>query len=153
MNSDLLNNEFKTFGNSAKRLTILPIDFSDSDMEQEYKERREWINTLDNNKTKSFTRILVLPKDMNEYSYEIINNFKENEMFGEKIYTISLKEYKNIIGNLDNIDFWIFDDAKVISIESLGDTYTTKIVDNSKDYIDLFNKLLKSSKRFDVIER
>lgn len=153
MNNDLLDNEFEMFGNSAKRLTILPLDFSDSDMEQEYKERRKWIDTLDSNKTKSFIRVLVLPKDINEYSYEIINNFKENEMFGEKIYTISLKEYKNIIGNLDNIDFWIFDDAKVISIESLGDTYTTKIVDNSKDYIDLFNKLLKSSKRFDVIER
>lgn len=153
MNSDLLNNEFKTFGNSAKRLTILPIDFSDSDMEQEYKERREWINTLDNNKTKSFTRILVLPKDMNEYSYEIINNFKENEIYGEKIYTISLKDYKNLVGNLDDIDFWIFDDDKVISIEAFGETYKTKVVTNKQGYIELFNKLLKNSKRFDVIER
>ena len=150
---DILEECFQTFGNSAKRVDILPESFSESDLEDIYKERRDWIDTLEKNREKSFTRIIVTPKDLSEYNYEIINNYKENMMFGERIYVISLSDYDNLLGDLIEMNYWIFDDSRVISIEKLGENYVTKEVEEPRKYIDLFNNLFKNSNKFNVVEK
>lgn len=144
---NILDEQFDLFKKTAKRLSLLENEYNEEELNDLNIKHQRWLNVLNHNKDKQFIRLLVLSKDIKEYDYDIINNLKENRMYGEKLYTVSMEDYKKELGSLKQVSFWIFDEKRAISVIPVGKFTDHKELSEDKLYLELFNKLIKKAER------